>query len=277
MTPVSHGALELLFRTRFSTVILETEADPKGILMSKLNFKNLPFYVTSNVSRLMLHSIICGAAIAMVASSVGCSTFRALDETAALTYRDYVWAKRAYNLRYGNCDRPYAEHFRNGFCEGYADVSQGGDGYVPALPPDDYRGYEFQSADGAKCVDAWFEGYPAGVAAAKQDKSGSYHDVMISRMIEDAVKQEKTDATLPSEVSVVKGDQKRAQTSMTVRPGNNQPIPISPIDQMPSIVNSRDLDSSFTVPTMPPAIPAKFRLPPVGPAATPFGPGEWDE
>lgn len=148
-------------------------------------------------------------AVVLSASMTGCTSFRRLGigEAVAITYRDAVWARRAYNLRYGNCQRPYEEHFRNGFSAGYLDVSNGGDGFVPALPPQDYRGYEFQSADGAKCVDSWFEGYPAGVAAAKKDKSGNYHDVLISRMVNNAISQSKTDPKLPGDVPVVGADE----------------------------------------------------------------------
>jgi len=145
------------------------------------------------------------ALISVTATQAGCNVLRSFDQAAAITYRDLVWSKRAFNLRFGNCNRPYAEHFKNGFCDGYSDVCQGGDGYTPALPPDEYRGYEFQSADGSKCVDAWFEGYPEGVAAARKDNSGSYHDLAVSRLLESAIKQEKTKPKLTGEVPVVAG------------------------------------------------------------------------
>ena len=60
-----------------------------------------------------------------------------IDELA-ITYRDRVWAQRAFNLRFANCNREFADHFRNGFCAGYSDVCGGGDGFAPALPPDQY-------------------------------------------------------------------------------------------------------------------------------------------
>lgn len=203
----------------------------------------------------MVRAFVCLLVLATIAST-GCSTFRLLDEQAALTYRDFVWAKRAYNLRYGRCDRPYAEHFQNGFCAGYADICGGGDGYVPALPPDSYRSYEFQSSDGSKCVNAWFEGYPAGVAAAKQDKSGAYHNIMISRMIDRAVKQEKTDASLPNDVSVVDAQAKRSDTAVTIQP-TNQPRPIRPVNPMPSVLKPIE-DSAPKPMVLPPVVPARF-------------------
>jgi hypothetical protein len=138
--------------------------------------------------------MILSAALAasMLVPSVGCRFNQlAINEAILVSYRDMVWAKRAYNLRYGNCDRPYGEHFYNGFCAGYADVCNGGDGYVPALPPLSYRSSRFQSPDGAQCVSAWFEGYPAGVAAARQEKVGNFNNVMVSKMMNDALEAEK--------------------------------------------------------------------------------------
>ncbi len=159
----------------------------------------------SNWQRMGCRCLLLACAVLTFSQTAGCSAWKQakVGESIMITYRDFVWAKRAYNLRYSNCKRPYEEHFEAGFCAGYTDVSEGGDGYVPALPPAEYRGYEFQSADGAKCVNSWFEGYPAGVAAAKRDKAGNYNDVMISRLINSAISQESVEAKLPNDVPVV--------------------------------------------------------------------------
>ena len=261
MTGVSHGALIKRIRTYFSTVTPLSETDPKGILMSKLNF-----FARFNWSRSLLASAMCCFAALIAFSSVGCSTWRSFDESAALTFRDYVWSKRAYNLRYGNCNRPYGDHFRNGFRAGYSDIASGGDGFVPALPPDDYRGYEYQSADGSKCVNAWFEGYPAGVAAARQDSTGSYNDIMISRMIDAAVKQDKTTAKLPGDVPVTDGNGNSARRSVLVQTPA-QPLSLSPESSMPAnplpvIVRPVDRGASpNSMRTIPPILPANYQLP----------------
>ena len=97
-------------------------------------------------TRRILGSLMLAVAITSL-THTGCNQpirrLGILDELA-ITYRDQVWARRAYNLRFANCNRQYEDHFRNGFCAGYSDVSNGGDGFVPALPPDQYRGFEFQ-------------------------------------------------------------------------------------------------------------------------------------
>lgn len=136
-----------------------------------------------------------------------------IDELA-IGYRDAVWAKRAYNLRYANCNREYEDHFKNGFCAGYADVSNGGDGYLPALPPDEYRGFQYQCAEGSNCVDSWFKGYPAGVAAAREEKAGDYNEIQISSMLNRAVTQADAPNILPNDVPVTK------PSSTLLRPDN---------------------------------------------------------
>ena len=142
--------------------------------------------------------------------STGCirsnGALRALFEEPIIDYRDMVWARRAFNLRYGNCDRPFANHFRNGFVEGYCSVCEGGDGYVPAVPPEEYWGYEYQSAEGSQCVNAWFEGFPLGAAAARKDNAGKYNDIFISKMINNAVTMDQAPNVLPNDVPIRKSD-----------------------------------------------------------------------
>jgi len=194
-----------------------------------------------SLNRQWLVRLAVVALISVTATQAGCNVLRSFDQTAAITFRDLVWSKRAFNLRYGNCDRPYAEHFRNGFCDGYSDVCQGGDGYTPALPPDSYRGYEFQSADGSNCVNAWFEGYPAGVAAARKDNSGSYHDLAVSRLLESAIKQEKNKPKLTGEVPVVTG--KKVVGDRTP-PADFKAPPVPTRADIPVLQNSNSLGPS---------------------------------
>ena len=162
-------------------------------------------------------------------------------------YRDRVWAKRAYNLRYGNCERSYGNHFRNGFIEGYCDVCNGGSGYVPAMPPDSYWSNEYQCADGAKCVNAWFEGYPAGAAAAKKDAAGTYRDVYISNMINSAITQEKAKDDLPTTTAGPESVPPLVPPTTPAERANSMPVP------MPSLVpSSETLDSSEEAEAAPP-------------------------
>ncbi len=179
--------------------------------------------------------IIAVLAAAMVSPMVGCRSYQfAVGDAVMLSYRDMVWARRAYNLRFGNLDRPYGEHFYNGFCAGYADVMNGGDGYVPALPPVSYRTPRFQSTDGLQCVNAWFEGYPAGVKAAKQENVGDLNQVPISKMMEAAIDMENRSKDTPRAVTKVERDPK-----VDVQRNNSQAGPQNQFDPqappMPSI------------------------------------------
>lgn len=160
------------------------------------------------------------------------------------SYRDQVWAKRAYNLRYNNCDRPYETHFQNGFIAGYCDTCNGGDGYVPALPPDDYRGFEYQSPDGAQCVKSWFEGFPAGVAAAKKDRAGEFHDIYTSRMINSAITQEKSNQILPTNVPVARNN---ASANGQKQVDNGSPVHLDN-----GIVGAENRDTPTSVPYVAP-------------------------
>ncbi len=163
--------------------------------------------MTSEVyNRRILSSLMLAVAITSL-TYTGCSQpirrLGIIDELA-ISYRDQVWARRAYNLRFANCNRQFESHFENGFCAGYSDVCNGGDGFVPALPPDEYRGFEYQCAEGSNCIDAWFDGYPAGVAAAREERVGKYHEVRTSNMIDRAISQQKAPNKLPADVPVTK-------------------------------------------------------------------------
>lgn len=166
--------------------------------------------------------ILLGSTLAF---SIGCQRFQnlAVREAMMVSYRDMVWSKRAYNLRYGSCARPYGDHFQCGFEAGYTDVCNGGDGYVPAMPPQEYRAFEYQSGEGVECVNAWFEGYPAGVAAAKKEEVGDYNNVLISKMINSAINQEKAQHVLPGDVPIVSSSGDAQSASANSKRKTNSP------------------------------------------------------
>lgn len=202
--------------------------------------------VTSPSNHVYRKLLILFFAAAMALPNMGCASGLRLGslgfgDALLESYRDRVWAKRAYNLRYNNCDRPYETHFQNGFISGYCDTCNGGDGYVPALPPEDYRGFEYQSPDGAQCVKSWFEGFPAGVAAAKKDRAGEFHDIYTSRMINSAISQGNAKHILPNDVPV------RATNSLgVVQTQNTTDAPPVPLDN--GIVGTQHATSSQSAP-----------------------------
>lgn len=143
-------------------------------------------------------------ALLAVLSSTGChralySGGSQMVDNTFLSYRDYVWANRAYNLTYRGQQRDFGDHHRKGFIEGYCNACEGGDGYVPPLPPDEYWSYEYKSDEGARCVEAWYEGFPEGVAAARKTGAEKFRSIYVSKMVDAAIAQEQTGAVLPSE------------------------------------------------------------------------------
>ncbi len=156
------------------------------------------------------------AVACLILQSTGCMTgpYGAFMDEQMGGYRNHVWARRAYNLRYGNCDRDYPDHFRQGFVDGYSDVCNGSDGYVPAVPPEKYWSVKYQSPEGAKCVNTWFKAYPLGVKAAREDSAGAFHSVYISKMIQSALVQDKADHVLPDDVPVVAAKNEKESPSV---------------------------------------------------------------
>ncbi len=226
---------------------------------SKLNLTN----ERSKARRLSCDKIIqtslltLFAAILVIPASGCASGFRiprlGFGDALLEKYRDNVWARRAFNLRFANCDIPYPQHFQNGFVAGYSETCNGGDGYVPPLPPDEYRGYEFQSADGAQCVKAWFDGYPAGVAAARKDRAGDFHDIYTSKMINSALAQDNAKHLLPDDVPVLEGSVAKAELQAA---SQAPPVPsppyraakLSPVTSPNPILNPSSITASDLTP-----------------------------
>ena len=156
-------------------------------------FSSQPGHAGLVAANRLVRVMLVGLAIASC-QFAGCNSFQVgttgYMDRCFCSWRDHVWAKRAYRLRYSNCDCAHPSHYQKGFIAGYSAICNGEDGYVPAMPPRNYWGFAYQSADGQAMIDAWFEGYPEGVRAAQQDGAGQYRDVQFSRMINDAMQQE---------------------------------------------------------------------------------------
>ena len=203
-----------------------------------------------------LKRLIGFAAIAfLITQSVGCSTMDNMLQEPISGYRNHVWANRAYNLRYSDCERRYSDDFKKGFVEGYCDVCDGGDGYVPATAPENYWGYQHQSPEGAGCVNSWFQGYPLGAQAAKKDGGGAFHDVYVSKMMQSAVTQQNANHVLPDDVPVVAPQRPAPEIGPVAspvaspqarpvfqQPPTQQPLPLATGSttrtQLPSIIQS---------------------------------------
>ena len=169
------------------------------------NSRPRPLIGTAILTRIFLVAVLA-------MQLTGCCGFQSNLGSGMMTdrmfaqYRECVWARRAYNLECGNTTRRFGDHFRKGFIEGYCGVCNGGDGYVPAMPPEEYWGFEYQSEKGSQCVDAWFEGFPSGVASARKNGAGKNSDLYISKMIDTAIVQEKEGVKVASDVKIIDGN-----------------------------------------------------------------------
>lgn len=173
------------------------------------------------------HVLFLGGLSLLMCGMTGCGTVSYLSSTTRpmdslfIGYRDHVWANRAYNMAHRGQSRPLMSHHRKGFVAGYCDVCRGGDGYVPALPPDEYWSYEYQSSQGQECVRAWFDGYPAGVAAARQTGVDRFRDVYVSEEVKAAIAVEQNGRFLPSDVAIVESE-KKSRTAPATIPTNTE-------------------------------------------------------
>lgn len=120
---------------------------------------------------------------------VGCGFLDQFMQEQVACMQEKIWAKRAFHLRFGHCERVHADHFRAGFIEGYCNVCDGKGGQVPTLPPEKYWGFNYRNQDGAAMQNAWFAGFESGAQSAKTDGTGSYQGIQIPRQVQEAITQ----------------------------------------------------------------------------------------
>lgn len=155
--------------------------------------------------------------------SVGCTMATGLGSKLAhhdalddfmVSYRNQAWAAKAWHCRkHKHCNHRFSSDLENGFRAGYQAVADGGNGCVPAVCPQAYWGWQYQTADGSARMNAWFEGYPLGVQAAEQDGIGHWS---------------------------------RVQTSMAFPPPANPATGLPPGNMLPVNMNSAPVISSFS-------------------------------
>lgn len=75
-----------------------------------------------------------------------------------------AWASYKDCVPEGQINRDY----KQGFVDGFVDVSRGGNGTPPPVPPNRYWSPRFQEAEGLARVNCWFAGFNAGAAKALQ-------------------------------------------------------------------------------------------------------------
>lgn len=102
------------------------------------------------------------------------------DDTM-ITLRNRSFSAKAWHRRkHRFCRERYVKDFCAGFRAGYEEVASGSDGCTPAFPPNSYRGWQHQSAEGQAKTQAWFAGYPHGARAAEEDGVVHWNQVPMS-------------------------------------------------------------------------------------------------
>ena len=128
-----------------------------------------------NASRSMRRWLAAGCLGVMAIGSSGCSMTSAICKSIdtqecvddfMISYRNRAMAEKAWHRnKHLFCDRRFLGAFKDGFLSGYAEVATGGTGCAPAVAPEEYWGWRYQSEIGQCAINAWYEGYPMGVRA----------------------------------------------------------------------------------------------------------------
>lgn len=139
----------------------------------------------------MLGALLPGVVGLMLLSSAGCHTissgvgamsrdFHQCIDESMVDYRNRALAEKAWiRIRRAYFHNQYHRDIKAGFVAGYLEVAGGGDGCTPALAPEEYWGWRYQSPLGQAAVNAWFQGFPLGAKAADQDGVGYFRAVSI--------------------------------------------------------------------------------------------------
>ena len=110
----------------------------------------------------------------------GCSGMKSFDDherclrnkcLAQCAWHEWSWC---YD------DLEHSQHFAGGFKTGYKDILDGGKGCQPTLPPERYWKCSYESHDGRRRINAWFDGFSHGALAALQDGYGKLSGIPLS-------------------------------------------------------------------------------------------------
>jgi len=74
----------------------------------------------------------------------------------------------------------HSKDFKSGFVQAFEDLADGASGAIPAVPPEKYWTAYYRTPEGQQCAHAWFDGYRAGVDAARLDANIGFNQVAAS-------------------------------------------------------------------------------------------------
>ena len=73
--------------------------------------------------------------------------------------------------------REASRHYQDGWKKGYFDVSTGGCGEPPVIPPNRYWSTRYQNESGQAAIEDWYAGFQDGAIAAESTGSGAFHSI----------------------------------------------------------------------------------------------------
>lgn len=110
----------------------------------------------------------------VVFSTVGCASIQDYRYRKANEWRAHkAWKTTKANLPKGCADSDFAL----GFQDGYVDVSMGGCGKLPPVPPPKYWDAKYQSCEGRAEIERYFSGWQSGVVAAEKCGRQYWHRI----------------------------------------------------------------------------------------------------
>jgi len=245
---------------------------------------------TTRRSRRQKHLLLLATLGFLLSPATGCTMLSGLGNSLKhqeaiddfmVGYRNQAWAAKAWHCRKQRfCNKRFQSDFEAGFRAGYEAVAEGGNGCVPAVCPQAYWGWQYQTADGQARMNAWFEAYPLGVQAAEEDGIGHWSQVQTSMPMPAPMSPPKgvvPAATAAGSASVALSDQAEAVPTPTADPVASRPIPAAREMIDSEAAENTTAQAVLSSPEIP-KIPAPKRTIPkspvpavIQPSADPFG------
>lgn len=125
-------------------------------------------------------SALLAWAIAVTATFSGCVSVASVQDW----HYAHVNKARASSAWFENHDSDQRKYlgcdYEAGYKSGFFDAATGKDCRLPPVPPAQYWAAKYQCCEGQTCVQNWFKGYQAGLAAAQNCGYPAFNDVPVS-------------------------------------------------------------------------------------------------
>lgn len=109
-------------------------------------------------------------------SLCGCASMQDYQYCLAQKHR----ADAAWKVNYGRTGHGCSRDYKDGWKQGYFDLSTGQCEEPPPVPPHKYWDAKYQSLDGRAAIEDWYSGWQDGAAAAVQDGTPYFHEIPAS-------------------------------------------------------------------------------------------------